>query len=304
MSVGSVNGGLLAALFGRSALQTTVSVPAPAASPQQANAPNAVADSVTLSFLAQARGWVEQERRRIDSIVPAPEGSPWFGARSSDGLAIDANGLAIVVKGTTVLIDSANGRKIQAWGDILNDTTNRYSDLDKAKAYKELVGAYQSDNPNFTFDEKRAAGMIAHTSEFQVKAYDLDRRRAEWFGPPPDPQDADPGYARKTASLRRQIAWHDAAEPWEREMYRGERERAEVGLLFFEKLEKLERAGKVMRGVPGAAQPDPETRWLFLLYDRLGQVQSEEWKWGEGVRAKFAEIRDKLAAGFKPSVSA
>jgi len=303
MSVASVNSGLLAALFGRSALQESVGAPTPEASPS-ANTPKGVEDSVSISFLAKAREQVEQERRRIASFGPAPEGSPWFGARTSDGLAIDVNGLAVVVKGTTVLIDSANGRKIQAWGDILNDTTNRYSDLDKAKAYKQLQAAFQADNPNFTVDEKRAAGMIAGTSEFQAKVSDLDRRRAEWFGPPPDPQDDDPGYARETASLRRQIAWHDAAEPWEREMHRGEREMAEGALLFFDKLETLERAGKVMPGVPGAAQPDPEARWLFLLYDRLGQVQSEAWKWGEGVRTKMAEIRDELAAGFKPSVTA
>jgi len=301
MSVGSVNNGLLAALFGRSAFQPTTGAPAPGAA-APANEPQTVEDPVSISYLAKAREQVEQERRRIASFGPAPEGSPWFGARTSDGLAIDVNGLAVVVKGTTVLIDSANGRKIQAWGDILNDTTGRYSDLDKAKAYKELQYAYQSDNPNFTFDEKRAAGMIAGTSEFSAKVDDLNRRKGEYlFAPGAFDKN---GFAQGDVIMRRQIAWHDAAEPWEREMFRGEREMAEANLILSEKMEARRRAGAVLPGVPGAAQPDPETRWLFALRDRLGQVQSEEWKWGEGVRAKFAEIRDLLAAGYKPSVSA
>jgi hypothetical protein len=65
-------------------------------------------------------------------------------------------------EGRNVLIETGNGRKIQASGDILNDGSGRYSDVDKARAYNQLLTAWQDGNPNFTVDEKRAAAGIAN----------------------------------------------------------------------------------------------------------------------------------------------
>ncbi len=74
------------------------------------------------------------------------------------------------------LLQSPNGERIQGWGDILNDTSGAASDIDKAKAYKQLVSAWQDGNPNFTVDEKRAASGIANSSDFMTKVTGLNDR--------------------------------------------------------------------------------------------------------------------------------
>jgi hypothetical protein len=96
--------------------------------------------------------------------APAPEGSPFHQTKTADGLWLDAAGHAVVLdpEGRNVLIETGNGRKIQASGDILNDGSGRYSDVDKARAYNQLLTAWQDGNPNFTVDEKRAAAGIAN----------------------------------------------------------------------------------------------------------------------------------------------
>jgi hypothetical protein len=108
----------------------------------------------------------------------APEGSIFHGQRARDGLALDANGKAVVLDptGRKVLIGSANGRRIQELADMLNDASGRVSDLDKAKAYNELVRAFQDSNPNFTEDEKRAAAGVVNSAAFTVKVEALNER--------------------------------------------------------------------------------------------------------------------------------
>jgi hypothetical protein len=126
--------------------------------------------------------WVVQDQVEISTHSrpplpgPAPEGSPFHGSYTADGLARDEYGNAVVLNDRTVLIKTANGRQIQAWGDILNDTTGRYSDVYKANAYKQLTYAWQDANPNFTFEEKRAAAIVANRSDFAPRVQHLEQR--------------------------------------------------------------------------------------------------------------------------------
>ncbi len=227
----------------------------------------------------------------------APEGSAFHGRFTSDGLALDQNGHAVVVDPTarTVLIKSANGARIQEWADILNDTSGRVSDLDKAKAHNELVRAWQDDNPNFTADEKRAAAGVANNSVFMVKVEALNERTSRMLR---DTAQADePGYAAETAGLRGWLSYYDSLETWEQEIYAGSRESAEALLSFFERLSAREQAGAHKSG--DASPQDPETRWLMSLFNRIGEAQGEFWKTGS--KAALIAVRDELAAGFQPS---
>lgn len=162
MSTAAVSAPALVSLFG----QATATAKGEAVA-LVANSSWAIADKVDLSqegkrALAAAR---ERHLPEHEPAVktrwpePAPEASPFYEQKTADGLWLDASGRPVVLDpdGRAVLIDMASGRQIQHWGDILNDTTGHYSDVDKAKAYNELFTAWQDGNPNFTSDEKRAA---------------------------------------------------------------------------------------------------------------------------------------------------
>lgn len=217
---------------------------------------------------------------------PAPEGSAFHGRKTADGLWLDDGGRAVVLDpaGRTVLIGTANGRQIQHWGDILNDASGRYSDVDKARAYNQLFVAWQDGNPNFTADEKRAAAGIANNSDFisKIMAFN-ERMNALHQGGAP--------------SLDRLIAWHDnEAADWERELLAGEREKWEAIKLVLDGLEARVRAGAFAYG--DRAPQDGETRWLLAMFGRIGEVSSRPWEHPD-LRAAHGAIRDELRRGYR-----
>jgi hypothetical protein len=177
----------------------------------------------------------------------APEGSQYYGQYTADGLALDTNGQAVVVDDRTVLIQSTNGRQIQQWGDILNDTTGRYSDVDKANAYKQLTYAWQDANPNFTFEEKRAAAIVANRSDFAPRVQHLEQRLSS--------------LVQKGLSNQGFVAWYDALAPWEQAFYAGRREAAEAMQFISDGLERRAQTGAYKSGDPNPS--DPEARWLL-----------------------------------------
>lgn len=271
----------LSTLF-KTAAPDTAATPRPAASPLQAAA-RVIEDTVTLS---------EEARRRLAADAakpkwpgPASEGSPYFGQRNAAGLSLDDNGQAVVLStdGRQVLIDSASGKRIQAWGDLLNDTSGAISDTDKAKAYKQLVSAWQDGNPNFTVDEKRAAAGIANSSEFMTKISGLNDRIGQIVS-----------GGGTTNSL---ISWYDTeATDWEKEMFAGEREKWAAIDTILKGVEARVKAGAFKYG--DSPKSDGETNWLMGLFNKIGEVTSRPWE-HEDMRAAMGAILTELRAGYK-----
>jgi hypothetical protein len=217
---------------------------------------------------------------------PAAEGSPFHGQKSADGLWLDAAGHAVVLdpEGRTVLIGTANGRQIQQWGDILNDSTGRYSDVDKAKAYNQLLTAWQDGNPNFTMDEKRAAGGIANNSDFISKVMALNDKVGSLITP-------------GQSSIVKLINWHDnEATDWEQELLAGQREAWEAVKLVLDGIDARVRAGAFTYGDQNPS--DGETRWLLAMFSRIGEVSNRPWEHPD-LRAALGAIRDALRAGYQ-----
>lgn len=243
-----------------------------------------VEDTVTLS---------DEARRRMAAdagVKPkwpgaASEGSAYFGQRNAAGLWLDDNGHSVVLTpdGRKVLVQSENGQQIQAWGDILNDTAGAYSDVDKAKAYKQLVSAWQDGNPNFTQDEKRAAAGIANASDFMTKVSGLNDRIGQIVS-----------GGGNTNSL---IAWYDnEAADWEKEIFAGEREKWEAINTILTGVDARVKAGAFKQGDDPAS--DGETKWLMGLFNKIGQVTSRPWEHPD-MRAAMGGILGELRAGYK-----
>lgn len=246
--------------------------------------PRVIEDKVDLSAAARSRLAAAEKPKWPGA---APEGSVFYGQRNADGLWLDANGHAVVLEGDgrTVLIKSENGRKIQDWGNILNNASGQYSDVEKAKAYKQLVNAWQDGNPNFTFDEKRAAAGIANNSDFITKVSALNERIND--------------IVKSGGRENSLITWYDnEAADWEKEMFAGEREKWEAIGRIMDGIEARVRAGAFKYGDQNPA--DGETRWLMSLFNRTGEVSSRPWEHPD-MRAAMGGIRDELRAGYKAS---
>ena len=235
----------------RTLLNPATNAPRDGAIALMANGPRIVADKIELSdegkraLAAFKEGHHAEQAARVRTRWPgpAPEGSPFHGKKNADGLWLDEGGHAVVLdpEGRTVLIGTANGRQIQQWGDILNDTTGQYSDVEKAQAYNRLFTAWQDGNPNFTVDEKRAAGGIANNSDFMPKIMAFNERMGAL-------------QQRGTHSIDRLISWHDnEAADWERELLAGEREKWESIKLVLDGIEARARAGAFRYAAPFSA---------------------------------------------------